>query len=111
MRIALVSALFPPYTIGGAEALAAELARALQLAGHQVHVVSTCRREDVSDHGYRVDEWEGIRVWRIAPWNLYWSFDKAAHNPNGLVRAGWHLVDLWNPSVLHPLHEVLNQIR
>jgi glycosyltransferase involved in cell wall biosynthesis len=111
MKIALVSALFPPYAIGGAEKVAAELARALQLGGHQVDVVSTCRREDVSNHGYRVDEWEGIRVWRVAPWNLYWNFDKADQNPNGLIRAGWHMVDLWNPSVFHPLHQVLDQIQ
>jgi glycosyltransferase involved in cell wall biosynthesis len=111
MRIALVSALFPPYAIGGAETVAAELARALRLAGHQVDVVSTCRREAVSRPGYRVDEWAGIRVWRIAPWNFYWSFDKRDQNPNGLVRAGWHMVDLWNPSVVHPLRQVLDQIR
>lgn len=28
-----------------------------------------------------------------------------------MVRAGWHVVDLWNPSVLHPLHQVFEQIR
>ena len=111
MRIAVVSALFPPYTIGGAETVAAELARALRHAGHQVDVVSTCRREALSRHRYRVDEWEGIRVWRIAPWNLYWNFDKRDQHPSGLVRAGWHMFDLWNPSVVHPLRQVLDQIQ
>lgn len=111
MRIALVSALFPPYAIGGAETVASELARALHLGGHQVDVVSTCPREAVSNHGYRVDEWEGIRVWRIAPWNLYWNFDKAEQRPKGLVRAGWHMIDLWNPSVFGPLHQVFDRIQ
>lgn len=111
MRIALVSALFPPYAIGGAETVAAELARALRFGGHQVDVISTCRRKDVSKQGYREDEWEGLRVWRIAPWNLYWAFDKQEQHPNGLVRAGWHMVDLWNPSVLHPLRQVFDRIR
>lgn len=111
MRIALASALFPPYAVGGAETVAAELARALQSAGHRVDVVSTCRRGEVPGNRYRVDEWGGVRVWRIAPWNLYWGFDKTQLNPSGLVRAGWHMVDLWNPSVLHPLRQVFEQIQ
>lgn len=111
MRIALVSSLFPPYSIGGAEAVAAQLASALRDMGHAVNVVSTCGATQRTASGYRVDDWEGIPVWRIAPRNFYWIYDKARTRPNGLVRASWHCVDLWNPSVLAPLREVFRRIQ
>ena len=108
MKIAIISSLFPPFAIGGAEEVAAQLALALHRMGAEVNVISTCRKSALTGGSYTVDDWEGIRVWRIAPWNLYWRFDR---HPNRLVRAGWHTVDLWNPSVLRPLREVLDQIR
>jgi glycosyltransferase involved in cell wall biosynthesis len=55
--------------------------------------------------------WNGIRVWRIAPWNLYWRFDRETLRPGPVMRAAWHLVDLWNPSTISPLRTVLQRIR
>jgi glycosyltransferase involved in cell wall biosynthesis len=42
---------------------------------------------------------------------LYWSFDTQSEHPPALVRACWHAVDLWNPSIFKPLRDVLDQIR
>lgn len=104
MRIALISSLFPPYAIGGAEHMAARLAVALKQLGHHVEVISTGRRTETA-------YWEGIRVWRIAPWNVYWSFDKEQNRPGALARAAWHAVDLWNPTIVRPLRQALESIR
>src|SRR5690606_28443120 len=57
------------------------------------------------------DEWKGIRVWRLAPLNLYWRYDRETLRPNRLARALWHAVDLWNPSTIAPLEAVLRRIR
>jgi glycosyltransferase involved in cell wall biosynthesis len=111
MRIAIISSLFPPFAIGGAEQVASQLALALHRLGHHIDVISTCRRDQLGSGRYRTDEWEGIQVWRIAPLNLYWRFDKEAGHPNRLVRAGWHTVDLWNPSILGPLRQVLDHVQ
>jgi len=100
MRIALVSSLFAPYGLGGAEEVAAQLATNLRNLGHAVDVISTCRRDDLNGKPYRIDVWNDIRVWRIAPWNLYWRFDRETQHPSPLARAAWHLVDLWNPSTI-----------
>ncbi len=54
-----------------AEEVAAQLATNMQDLGHAVDVISTCRRSDLHGQPYRIDVWNGIRVWRIAPWNLY----------------------------------------
>jgi glycosyltransferase involved in cell wall biosynthesis len=104
MRVALISSLFPPYAIGGAEQVAAQLALAIQKLGHHVEVISTGKKTEQ-------DFWERIRIWRIAPWNLYWSFGKEEKRPGGLTRAAWHAVDLWNPTTLRPLRQALESIR
>lgn len=111
MRVALLSSLFPPFAIGGAEQVASELARALVALGHEVEVISTCGKGELGGRRYRMDEWNGIRVWRVAPWNLYWRFAKEKEQPGRLARAAWHAIDLWNPSVFVPIAEVLNQVR
>ncbi len=111
MKIAIVSSLFPPYSIGGAEQLVSDLALALHRLGHQVDVISTCRRRDLESRRYRTDNWEGIRVWRIAPSNVYWRFDRERRPPSGLIRALWHAVDLWNPSIIRPVREILDRIQ
>ncbi len=111
MRVALVSSLFPPFAIGGAEHVASTLARALADFGHDVNVISTCDRRDVKGDGYVPDEWQGIPVWRVAPWNLYWRFAKDRDHPNRFARAAWHAVDLWNPSVFGPVGRILDQVR
>ena len=110
VKIVIISSLFPPFDIGGAEQVAALLARTLRQLGHQIDVISTCRRSDLSVERYRIDCWEGIRVWRMAPWNVYWSFDKQEQRPHALRRAAWHFIDLCNWSVVPALAEVLNRI-
>ena len=99
-----MSSLFPPFAIGGAEQIAAGLARALVRLGHEVNVISTGERSGT-------DDWEGIRVWRVAPWNLYWRFAQEREQPGRLTRAAWHAVDLWNPSVFRSVGQVLDRVR
>jgi glycosyltransferase involved in cell wall biosynthesis len=111
MRIAVVSSLFAPFGIGGAEQVAAHVAAGLHRDGHQIDVISTGRRRDLRGADYVVDSWNGIRVWRIAPWNLYWRFDRETDHPGRLARAAWHAVDLWNPTVVRPLSKILEQVQ
>lgn len=111
MKIAILSSLYAPFGVGGAEQVAAQVADALRRQGHAVAVISTCRREELQGKPFRVDCWEGIDVWRIAPWNLYWRFDREQSQPPPWKRMAWHLIDLWNPSVIHPLRAVLDRIQ
>jgi glycosyltransferase involved in cell wall biosynthesis len=111
MKIAIISSLFTPFGIGGAEQVAAQIAEGLQQEGHEVDVISTVRRRDLHGDDYRIDSLNGMRVWRIAPWNLYWRFDRETDHPGRLTRAAWHAVDLWNPTVARPLAKVLEKIK
>jgi glycosyltransferase involved in cell wall biosynthesis len=111
MKIAIVSSLFAPFGIGGAEQVAAQVAEGLHRDGHEVDVISTGRRRDLHGADHRIDSWNNIRVWRIAPWNLYWRFDRETSHPGRMRRVAWHAIDLWNPTVARPLAEVLEKIK
>jgi glycosyltransferase involved in cell wall biosynthesis len=47
MRVLIISNMFPPYIMGGAEMAAASLARLLAEAGHEVHVLTCAPTRDV----------------------------------------------------------------
>ena len=57
MKILLLSALYPPYQVGGAEKAAALLAEALGRHGHDVVVVSLHPKSNEI-----VEQYNGVRV-------------------------------------------------
>ena len=101
MRVCLVSNLYPPDRLGGAEVVVGQLARGLQAAGHDVTVVATAPRARTG--------WEtvdGARVHRLYPANIYWAGDAASRAR--LVKPFWHLLDLWNPFMYRRLRSLLD---
>ena len=100
MRICLVSNLYPPHVLGGAEIVVGHLARGLQAVGHEVMVVTTAR--------WGRPEWDtvdGVRVRRLEPANIYWAGDAPTRAP--ILKPLWHLVDLWNPLMYRRLRALL----
>jgi len=100
VRVCLVSNLYPPDVLGGAEIVVGQLARGVQAAGHEVTVVATAPRARAG--------WEtvdGVRVHRLDPANIYWAGEAAgrAH----ILKPLWHLVDLWNPVMYRRLRALL----
>ena len=100
MRVCLVSNLYPPDVLGGAEIVVGQLARGLQAAGHEVTVVATAPRARAGSETV-----EGVRVHRLDPANLYWA-GEAAGRPR-MLKPFWHLVDLWNPVMYRRLRALL----
>jgi len=100
MRICLVSNLYPPDVLGGAEIVVGHLARGLQAAGHEVMAVATAPRARAGR-----DTVDGVRVCRLDPANIYWAGD-APSRPR-VVKPLWHLVDLWNPVMYRRLRSIL----
>lgn len=93
MRIVSFSALFPPYSHGGAENSAANLARWLASQGHEVHVISAATKPDDVVEGGVMDQ--GVRVWRRAfprPYPVY-RFPTAP----AWLKPVWHLQDHFDP--------------
>ena len=104
MRVCLVSNLYPPHVIGGAELIVADLARGLQDSGHDVAVVTTARRDAA-----RSEMQDGVRVQRLPPANLYWAGD--ARGQLFALKPLWHTVDLWNPRMYTALRSILERER
>ena len=100
MRVCLVSNLYPPDVLGGAEIVVGQLARGLQGAGHAVTVVTTAPRARAGGETVH-----GVRVHRLHPANIYWAGEAAAR-PR-VLKPLWHFVDLWNPVMYQRLRALL----
>jgi glycosyltransferase involved in cell wall biosynthesis len=91
----MVSNLWPPEVVGGAEQYAARLADRLVGAGHEVHVL-TLGAEDRP----------GVST--VAPWP--YPIRTAPSQP-AARRALFHAVDLYNPRAKHAFDAVLDEVR
>ena len=99
MRLCLVSNLYPPHVIGGAETIVREIARAVRADGHEVDVVTTARRGEA-----RTEIVDGVTVHRFAPANLYWAGD--APRTTQALKPLWHAIDLWNPVMYRAVRQL-----
>jgi glycosyltransferase involved in cell wall biosynthesis len=104
VKICLVSSLFPPRIIGGAEVMVGHAADGLHAAGHSVSVVTTAPRAETGHEIVR-----GIRIHRIRIGNVYWP--GAAPAAPRALKPLWHAIDLWNPVVHRRLRRLLRAER
>lgn len=106
MRVLLVSNLYPPYVIGGAELIASYLAEGLAQRSHQVTVV-TSKGPDTPD--LPGEDAANPRIIRFFPPNRYWLFDRRPRST--LDKARWHLQDLWNRASGRRFADILDAVR
>jgi glycosyltransferase involved in cell wall biosynthesis len=95
MRVLMVSKLWPPRAVGGAERYAHRLAEELEAAGHDVGVVTYGVEGDrvvaaVPTHGVDPERW--------------WTASTFARRRS-------HLVDLWNPEARRALRQAVERFR
>ncbi len=103
VRVLIVSALFPPNTIGGAEFSAWNLARWLVAHGCEVAVLTTATSPDAVVHDVLEN---GMRIWRVWPPRHY-PVTRVIEQ-SALSKAFWHTKDHFDPRNLQPLVEVLD---
>lgn len=89
MKLLIVSSLYPPYRVGGAEAVAEMMAQGMKQRGYSVSVLTLCPgdREEIG-------EVDGIRVVRLPVANLYWNLD--ADKKPSWQKGLWHALDMYN---------------
>lgn len=100
-RILIVSCLYPPYTVGGAENTVRKLAQGLVERGHSVRVIAT-----VPDSDVRVDHDGQVEIHFVSNHNNYWPFDSRPHS--FLRKTIWHMHDINN---VHHARYLETQIR
>jgi glycosyltransferase involved in cell wall biosynthesis len=102
MKILVISTLYPPHVVGGAEKAAALLAEGMVRRGHEVIVTSLHPgSEEV------VEVRNGVRVYRVPMDNFYWPFGQKK-KPPAFVRLAWHLREMWNPRAARRVAQILD---
>jgi glycosyltransferase involved in cell wall biosynthesis len=102
MKILIISSLYPPHLIGGAEKAACELAEALVRRGHVVVVASL--RPGSSEV---LEDRNGVRVYRFPVDNFYWPFGRT-EKPNTVARLAWHVREIWNRVAARRIGKILD---
>lgn len=87
---------------GGAAAAVRQLARGLQRMDVAVVLVGTHREGPL-----RQNTRDGILTYSFSPRNLYWIGDKDTKPV--AMKAGFHLIDLWNPHVYRLLRSIIRR--
>lgn len=104
MKILILSDLYPPETIGGAEKHASSDCERLANRGHDVDVIST--GVDAPRSSYKLTEKNGVTVHRFRPLNVHAPYEyQDASTSEKLVK---HLLEVWNP---HPYRMIKHQVQ
>lgn len=98
MKIAVLTNLYPPIVRGGAENVAKRIVTELKSRGHDVFVVSTEPYKKWWSFFLRKDSFSAVRVYRVRPFNFYHLLYDYKYP--FLLRALWHLIDLYSPTVV-----------
>jgi glycosyltransferase involved in cell wall biosynthesis len=102
MKILLVSTLYPPIQVGGAEIAASRLAEALVRQGHEVTAVTLHSKQEGA-----VECRNGVKVYREPLDNIYWPFQDS-RRPWRIRRLIWHLKDCWNRKAARRFRRILD---
>lgn len=103
----MISELYPPEVVGGAEKHVQTVSERLVERGHDVTVLAT-GHSDRYGRTFASETSEGVRVERFAPLNAY----SPVEHPE---TAGWkkpiqHAVDLWNPHAFAVVRRKLRDV-
>ena len=99
MKICLISNLYPPCILGGAEVVVEKVAKNLAIKGHEVVVITTSYDEEA------VENVNGVKVYRVNPLNVYKMYDHP--KKPSFMKPIWHTIDLWNIQVYKTLKSIL----
>jgi glycosyltransferase involved in cell wall biosynthesis len=103
MRLLVVSALYPPQVIGGAEITLAAICEGLAGRGHEITVLTV--GGDAGDYTTAA----GVTVMRRRIPNLYPALPLSPHSR--LARAVWHGLDAFNPGGYRLVRRAIAEVR
>jgi glycosyltransferase involved in cell wall biosynthesis len=106
MRVLVLSALFPPNVIGGAEMSAYNLAAWMGDHGCEVAVLTSCAAGQEEVHGERVSNY---RLWRLRTPHIYpvRSFPSAP----SVLKPIWHAQDHFDPRNALRLGDIIDEYK
>ena len=102
MKVCIISNLYPPYVLGGAEIIVDKLARKLAKKNMQV-VVVTCSH-DKKEHMKKEDN---LTIYSINATRLYPVYKQT--EAKSYLKGLWHLFDLWNRKCEKRIIEIIEK--
>ncbi|MFC7131180.1 glycosyltransferase family 4 protein [Haloferax chudinovii] len=106
MHVCIISNLFPPEIIGGAEKHAQEDSIELEKRGHDVSVITT--GSNVSSSKFTHESENGVDIYRFRPRNMYAPY---GHQDEPFWKKPiQHIIDLWNPHAYRMVRKQLNTL-
>ncbi len=109
MKAAVISGLFEPYAVGGAEAVAAADAHELRRRGDDVFVITSGPWRGFGSLRPHVESRDGLRVYRFFPLNIM-HYPRMFSRPFW-VRAIWHALDMFNLHAFFVVRAILRRER
>ena len=106
MKICLITALYNPYVVGGAEIyverITSELAK-----NNEVTVITTKPYHGLKSLKPSVELKGNIKIYRFYPFNIYYGYH--AQKKPIWIKPIWHLIDIWNPHTYFVVKKILEK--
>jgi len=99
-KIGIVNSYYYPDIVGGAEVVVKTLAEIYKAFGHDVFVIASGKED-------RVDNINGVRVYRVRNRNLYWG--KESKKQSNFKKVFWHLINVNNPFVKRKVSKIIEK--
>lgn len=106
MKICLISNLYPPYVLGGAEVYVQRIAQRLAQE-HQVVVITQKPFSGLGSLWAEVELKNKVKIYRFYPLNFYFTF--YSNKAPGWMIPFWHLLNLWNSHPYYVIRGILKK--
>lgn len=107
MKVLILSAIFPPHVIGGAEMCAFDLAKKMAADGHDVRVMTLCEKGDKEE--WNAPSGYGFSVYRLRNPRAYSLLEQTGVRV--FPKILWHLQEYFDPRNRWMLRRVLNHMQ
>ncbi len=107
MTIGIISNLYPPLVVGGAEMVAQTMAEGLRKHGQRVFVITTRPYQSLKSLTMQREMAGEVPVYRFYPLNFYHYAQGFRFHP--LVRFFWHVFDIFNVHSVIVIKKILGQ--
>jgi len=107
MKITLISNLYEPYNRGGAEVIVKRTALELVKQGHVVSIITAKPWDGWKSLDPEIEEKGGLKIIRFYPLNLFFYANDDKYPV--IIRAIWHLIDLFNFQSSNLTRDILSE--
>lgn len=106
VKICLISNLYNPYILGGAEIYVEQIAKYLA-NDNEVVIITTKPYNSLNSLKPSVELHNNIKIYRYYPLNIYYTYN--AKQTTYLIKPIWHAIDLWNPHSYFIIKKILKK--